>query len=69
MKKDTANHQNDICPAEHFALYSTLNKMALTGSITNIEMQSILNKSGLSLIKKGYYKNKAGETLITILKQ
>lgn len=58
------DHDEDICSAEHMALYRVLKKMLDLDKMQKFEMEEVLKKSGLSKIKEGQYKNRTGAILI-----
>lgn len=56
------NNQNTplLTPGEYLTLYSLLHKMLLIGNIQEEELESLLQKCGLTKIEADLYKDSAG---------
>lgn len=49
-----------LTPGEYLTLYSLLHKMLLIGNIQQEELESLLQKCGLTKIEADLYKDSAG---------
>lgn len=53
----------DFSSAEHIHFYQILERLVLLGRISNAEMETLLNKTGLTEISPGIYVDIRGASL------
>jgi len=50
----------DFSSTEHIQFHQTLEKLVLLDKISNTEMETLLNKTGLTKIENGFYMDSKG---------